>query len=106
MSSPAKKVRVEEKSDAICGYVHNVSPVKTASRSGNNFFNAVFQINRDEFRNVVVFAAEKRTSFLQANKNKSPVKLQRFKRGVSEYLFVYDVHLGVYVMLLMIKYVC
>ncbi|KAL0146571.1 hypothetical protein M9458_058202, partial [Cirrhinus mrigala] len=71
MTSPSpNKFKSDDKSDSVCGYVHNVSPLKTAVKTCNKYFNAVLQVDRDEFHNVVVFAAEKHTAFVQANKTK------------------------------------
>ncbi len=91
MASPssAKTFKSEEKNESLCGYVHNVSPLKTAVQTCNKYFNAVFQVNHDEFHNVIMFAAEKRASFVQSNKYQIPVILDRIKRTVSEYLFSY-----------------
>lgn len=87
MASSAKKQKVqfEERNDSICGYVHNVSCVKSSTRNRTKFFNALLQISREEYRHVVVFAGDKRTQFAQAEKSKSPVKLHRIKRCVSKY---------------------
>lgn len=88
MASAAKKLKMDVSEDETCisGYIHNVSAVRVAVRNGAKYFNALLQVSREEFRHVVVFAAEKRTTFTQAEKNKSPVKLTRIKRCVSKYI--------------------
>ena len=89
MSSPAKKLKTDVFEDESCisGFIHNVSAVRVGVRNGAKYFNALLQVSREEFRHVVVFAMEKRTAFIQAEKNKSPVKLTRIKRRVSKYPF-------------------
>lgn len=87
MASPAKKVKTEVSMDETCveGYIHNVSAVRIGVRNGAKYFNASLQVSREEFRHVVVFAVEKRSSFSLAEKNKSPVKLMKIKKRVSKY---------------------
>lgn len=87
MASPAKKVKTEVGLDETCieGYIHNVSAVRVGVRNGAKYFNALLQVSREEYMHVVVFAAEKRAIFTQAEKNKSPVKLMKIKKRVSKY---------------------
>ncbi|KAK7125512.1 hypothetical protein R3I93_021013 [Phoxinus phoxinus] len=92
-TSTAKKFK-SDYSESVCGYIHNVSALKTSLRTGYKFFNAEFQVNRDECHDVVVFAVEKRTAFVQANRNQSPVKLDRIARRVSKNGSEYDIHCG------------
>lgn len=73
MVSPEKRVKLQDSDDSISGYLHNVTAVKT-SKNRIKYFNAVLQVSRKEYRHVVVFAADKRTSFHQAEKQKSPIK--------------------------------
>ncbi|RXN08327.1 hypothetical protein ROHU_010451 [Labeo rohita] len=57
-------------------------------------FNAVIQLDHDKFHDVAIFASEKQMSFKQAEKNRSPVKLDKIKRRVSSQGEGFDVQCG------------
>ncbi|KAF4114196.1 hypothetical protein G5714_004419 [Onychostoma macrolepis] len=79
MASEAKKVKLED-TTTVTGYIHNVSVVKVSALKKNKYFNAVIQVSRDDFCDVVVFSVEKRMLFLQAQNCRSAVRLS----GVSK----------------------
>lgn len=85
-SRGTKREADEEKDkDTVCGYIHNVTECRISLYKRVKLFNAVIQTDRDEFRNMAIFAAEKHTTFKQAEKNKSPVKLSNVSKQVSKW---------------------
>ncbi|XP_026111621.1 uncharacterized protein LOC113088784 [Carassius auratus] len=94
-SRGTKREADEEKDkDTVCGYIHNVTECRISLYKRVKLFNAVIQTDRDEFRNMAIFAAEKHTTFKQAEKNKSPVKLSNVSKRVSSQGEGYDVQCG------------
>ncbi len=85
MASQARKREADgnDKED-VCGYIHNVTECRMSLYKRIKLFNAVIQTNRDEFRNMAIFSPEKHTTFQQAEKNKSPVKLSNVSKRVSK----------------------
>ncbi|XP_067278067.1 uncharacterized protein [Pseudorasbora parva] len=95
MAGPAKRSKTDvQEEDCVSGYIHAVSTVKVGVRTGGHYFNAVIQVSREEYRHVVVFAVEKRSSFCQAEKNRSAVKLKNIRRRVSAGGGEFDVQCG------------
>ena len=60
------------------GYIHSVSPMKTAKTSKVKYFNYSLE-KHDETLRGVCFSTQKYTEIKTLEKNKSPVKLQNYK---------------------------
>lgn len=90
MESVAKKQKTEVvDEDILFGYIHNVNDCRVSPYKRVKLFNAIIQVSREEFRNFD-FSPEKHATFLQAEKNRSPIKLERFKRRVSKLAVFYN----------------
>lgn len=69
----AKKIKLEEKA-SICGFIQNVSPVKT-SQTNSRYFNACVQVQRDTFSKVACFDVGKHSTLMEASNARTPLKL-------------------------------
>lgn len=67
-----------EPGETIIGYFH-VSPVKISKRN-NRYFNALFQIDRYEYLNTVVFSPEKHNEVSMAARNKTALKVHNARK--------------------------
>ncbi len=84
MATEAKKLKIDD-TTSVTGYIHNVSVVKTSALKKNKYFNAVIQVSRDDFCDVVVFSVDKRNFFLQAQNCRSAVRLSAISKEPSKY---------------------
>ncbi|CAL8345369.1 unnamed protein product [Boreogadus saida] len=75
-SSAPKRPGVCEEENVVQGYLHDVTPVRSAGMNGT-FFNFILQTSRDEYRRCVVFGAEKHVRFVQAADDHTPLKLSK-----------------------------
>uniref|UniRef100_A0A8W8NTQ5 Uncharacterized protein n=1 Tax=Magallana gigas TaxID=29159 RepID=A0A8W8NTQ5_MAGGI len=73
MAAP-KKIKLDEQSIEVEGYVHNVSPLKV-SRNNNNYFNAIFQ-EEGKYTDLVCFVQDYNSVLKDIEKTKSPRQLQ------------------------------
>ncbi|XP_072564249.1 uncharacterized protein [Paramormyrops kingsleyae] len=80
MASPAKIAKQDL--ETLQGFLHCVSPTLVSKRN-SKYFTALLQTSRDDFHKVICFCQEKQTSFAQASKNKTGVKLTNVKRSIS-----------------------
>lgn len=72
-SRMATKIKLEEKA-SICGFIQNVSPVKT-SQTNSRYFNACVQVQRDTFSKVACFDVGKHSTLMEASNRRTPLKL-------------------------------
>lgn len=79
----------DDGNDSVCGLWDSVSCVQTATRNRSKIFNALLQTTQDKYCRVTVFSVDKRSMFLQAEKNRSPVKLKGIKKCVSIQIMFY-----------------
>ena len=75
MATNRKQPKMEPKENEICGYLHEVSPIKTSVKN-NLYFDGTIQTGRGEYQHFVCFDAAKQSSFSTTVTAMSPVKIK------------------------------
>lgn len=73
-----EETKIVKEPDQLEGYIHSVSPMKTANISKKKYFNYSLQKEDDTVRGVC-FSPQKYAELKTLEKTKSPVKLQNYK---------------------------
>jgi hypothetical protein len=66
--SASKRPRLENSTEEMFGYIHNVSPMKL-SRNNNSYFNAILQ-EKEKYNDVVCFVPEYQQILTEMEKSK------------------------------------
>ena len=77
--------------DSISGYVHSVSPIKL-SKINSKYFTASLQTDRDTYHHTVIFQCNQQTSWNNAARNCSAIKLMNAKKVPSKYALYILLH--------------
>lgn len=62
------------------GYLHQLSPIKTATKSQTNFFDCILQISKQENVRLVCYSPKQRPTLQQGFEKKSPIKITETER--------------------------
>lgn len=76
-------MKLSDEENTVCGFIHNVSPVKISAKN-NRYFTCVVQTDRDKFHRGVVFSPDKHEALEQAAAHKTGVKLLGVKKALSK----------------------